>query len=170
MSQSTTPMQKFTITRLLSAPRELVWKAFTEPERMREWWGPKGYKVLVSNMDFRVGGTYHYGMQSPEGESMWGKFNYLEIDEPNRMVFIDYFSDENGGITRHPLSPTWPLQLKTTFTFEDEKGKTKLTIQWEPQNVTDEEAKTFADNLASMNQGWNGTLEQLEEYLSNIQK
>ena len=67
------------ITRVFDAPRELVWKAFTDPERMRQWWGPKGFSVIASKMDLRPGGTYHYGMRAPDGTPMWGRFVYREI-------------------------------------------------------------------------------------------
>ena len=61
---------------MFDAPRELVWKCFTDPERMKHWWGPKGFKVIASKMDLRPGGTYHYGMKAPDGMPMWGKFVY----------------------------------------------------------------------------------------------
>ena len=104
---------------MFDAPRDLVWKAFTEPERMKEWWGPKGFTVIASKMDLRPGGSYHYGMKAPNGSTMWGKFVFREIVAPERMVFINSFSDEAGGITRHPMSPTWPLEMLSTFTFEE---------------------------------------------------
>ena len=59
----TTKSPDFVISRVLDAPRELVWKCFTDPERMKQWWGPKGFVVIASKMDLRVGGTYHYGME-----------------------------------------------------------------------------------------------------------
>jgi uncharacterized protein YndB with AHSA1/START domain len=72
----------FVISRMLDAPRELVWKVFTDGERMKEWWGPKGFTVVHSKMDLRVGGTYHYGMKAPDGTPMWGKFVFREIAAP----------------------------------------------------------------------------------------
>jgi uncharacterized protein YndB with AHSA1/START domain len=101
----------FVISRVLNAPRDLVWKAFTEAERMKQWWGPKGFTVFHSNMDLRPGGTYHYGLKAPDGTPMWGKFVFREIVPPERMVFISSFSDEAGGTTRHPLHMSWPLQI-----------------------------------------------------------
>ncbi len=152
---------------MLDAPRELVWKCFTDPEHMKQWWGPKGVKVVKSEMDLRVGGTYLYGMQVPDAPVMWGKFVYREIVPPEKLVFINSFSDENRGLTRHPMSPTWPMELLSTFTFEEAgPGKTKFTIRWSPHNATAEERKTFDAGQASMNQGWSGTLEQLENYLA----
>ena len=156
----------FVMTRVFDAPRELVWKCFTDPERMKHWWGPKGFTVIASKMDLRVGGTYHYGMQAPNGAPMWGLFTYREIVPQKKLVFINSFSDEAGGITRHPMSPSWPLQLLSVFTFEEQaSGKTKFTIRWSTHNATVDEQKTFDAGHDSMTQGWCGTMEQLEAYL-----
>ena len=158
---------EFVLTRVLDAPRKLVWTCFTDPERMKRWWGPKGFKVLHSKMDLRPGGSYHYGMQAPNGSAMWGMFRYREVVPLERIVFVNFFSDEAGGITRHPMAPTWPLELLSTFTFEDEAdGKTKFTIRWSPLNATEEEQKTFDAGFDSMRMGWGGTMEQLEAYLA----
>ncbi len=74
-------------------------------------------------MDLRPGGTYHYGMKAPDGAPMWGKMVYREISPPERIVFINSFSDEAGGTTRHPMAPTWPLEMLSVFTFEDDAGR-----------------------------------------------
>jgi uncharacterized protein YndB with AHSA1/START domain len=162
--------QDFVITRTFDAPRDLVWKCFTDPERMKQWWGPKGFTVIQSKMDLRPGGTYHYGMKAPDGSAMWGKFVYREVAAPERMVFINSFSDEAGGITRHPMAPTWPLEMLSTFTFEEVAGvKTKLTIRWSPHNAMAEEQKTFDAGHDGMQQGWGGTLEMLTAYLAKAQ-
>jgi uncharacterized protein YndB with AHSA1/START domain len=70
---------EFTISRVFDAPRDLVFKAFTDPEHMKHWWGPKGFTVIKSEMDLRVGGIYHYDLRGPDGSTMWGKFVYREI-------------------------------------------------------------------------------------------
>ena len=158
---------EFVISRDLAAPREIVWECFTEPERMRQWWGPKGCSVASAKMDRRPGGTYHYGLAMPNGQVMWGKFVYREIEKPARLVWVNSFSDEAGGVTRHPLSPTWPLELLTTVTLADEPaGRTKLTIRWSPLNPSAEERQTFDAGHDSMRQGWGGTLDQLSAYLA----
>ena len=104
-----TKSSNFVISRVLDAPRDLVWKCFTDPERMKQWWGPKGFTVVHSKMDLRVGGTYHYGMKAPNGAPMWGKFVFREIVPPERLDFIS---------TRHPGHASWPLEMHSTFTFE----------------------------------------------------
>jgi len=157
----------FVISRVFEAPRELLWECFTDPERMKQWWGPKGVNVVAAKMDLRLGGTYHYGMSMPNGQVMWGKFVYREIIAPERLVLVNSFSDEAGGITRHPMSPTWPLELLTTFTFEEEPGgKTKLTVRWSPINAIEAEQQTFDAGHDSMRQGWGGTFERLDAYLA----
>ena len=159
-------VREFIIWRVFDAPRDLVWKAFTDPERMKHWWGPKGFKVRYSKIDFRPGGIYHYCLQSPEGHDMWGKFVYREIVAPKRIVFVNSFSDGKGGITRHPMHLTWPLEMLSTITFAEHEGKTTLTVQWIPLNATESERKTFEAGHESMHKGWTGTLDQLTDYLA----
>ncbi len=158
--------KEFVISREFDAPRELVWQVFSDPEHMKKWWGPKGFTVLAVKMDFRPGGSYLYCLRSPDGHDMWGKFAYREIVALERMVFINSFSDEKGGLTRHPGNPNWPLEMFSTVTFAEHKGKTTLTVRWLPYNANEVERKTFDDNHPSMNQGWGGTLDQLAAYLT----
>jgi uncharacterized protein YndB with AHSA1/START domain len=154
------------ITRTFDAPRGLVWKAWTDPERMAQWWGPKGFTMLASKMDLRPGGVYHYGMQAPAGEEMWGTLTYRAIDPPERLVFVVSFSDKDGAVTRHPMSESWPLEVLNTLTFTEHDGKTTLTLSGGPINATEAERATYRDNMKSMQQGFKGTLDQLDEYLS----
>jgi uncharacterized protein YndB with AHSA1/START domain len=166
-TQTVVAGSEFVLSRVLDAPRELVWKCFTDPEHMKQWWGPKGFTVIASKMDLRPGGSYLYGMKAPDGSAMWGKFVYREVVPPQKLVVINSFSDENGGVTRHPMAPTWPLELLSVFTFEElPGGKTKFTLSWSPHNATEEERKTFDAGHASMNQGWSGTMDKLEAYLA----
>ncbi len=160
------PSKDFVMSRVFDAPRDLLWQCFTDPQRMKQWWGPKGFTVIASNMDLRVGGTYHYGIKAPDGTPMWGLFTYCEIVPREKLVFINSFSDEKRGVTRHPMSATWPLTLLSTFTFEDAPGgKTRFTVRWQPHNASAEEQKTFEAAQDSMKQGWGGTMDQLESYL-----
>jgi uncharacterized protein YndB with AHSA1/START domain len=105
-------------------------------------------------------------MRGPDGNAMWGKFIYREITPPSRIVLVSMFSDEVGGVTRHPFAPNWPQQMLSTFLFESEGAGTRLTIKWAPINPTAEERATFEGAFDGMNQGWSGTFEQLSEYLA----
>lgn len=146
-------MEEFVISHAFDVPREFMFKVWTDPEHMQRWWGPKGVTVVHSKMDLRPGGVYHYGMRSPDGHDMWGKFVYREVAKPERIVFVNSFSDEHGNSTRHPMSPTWPLEMLSTITFTEQVGKTTFTVRWLPLNATEEERKTFEDGRPGMQQG-----------------
>lgn len=157
--------EPFTISRTFDAPRSLVWKAWTEPDRMIQWWGPKGSTIKSVKMDMRPGGINHYCM-SFMGNEMWGRMVYREISPESRMVWINSFSDPEGGIGRHPMNPNWPEQMLTTLTLDEKDGKTTVSIEWIPLDATRTEIDTFDAGRASMNGGWSGTFDQLAEYLA----
>ena len=160
--------QPFVISRVFDAPRERVWKMWTETEHLKQWWGPKGFVVTHCTIDLRPGGIMHYCLRAPDGNDMWGKFVYREIVQPERLVFVNSFSDPKGGVTRHPGHASWPLEMLSTVTFEAQGGKTQVTVQWVPLDTsTDLERKTFDEGRDSMKMGWTGTFDQFAEYLAN---
>jgi uncharacterized protein YndB with AHSA1/START domain len=154
------------ITRTFNAPRILVWQAWTEAERLLHWWGPKGVTMKVANLDLRPGGRLHYCYEMPNGQVMWGAFTYHEIVTPERLVFTSAFSDEQGNLTRNPWAPVWPLEILNSYTFTEEKGQTTIHMRGTPYNATVEEQQVFAASVTMIQQGFKGTLEQLEEYLA----
>jgi uncharacterized protein YndB with AHSA1/START domain len=165
-TMKTAAQRPFIISRAFDAPRELVWKAWSERARLMEWFGPAGFKMPAAKMDFHPGGSFHYCMESPDGHEMWGKFIYREIVAPEKIVLVNSFSDEDGGITRHPMSATWPLEMLSTFTLAEENGRTTATVHWAPLNATEDERKTFDAAHEGMKQGWTGTFDQLTAYLA----
>ncbi len=157
----------FVTSRVFDAPRERVWQALTEIERLKEWWGPTGFSVFAAEIDLRPGGAFHCGMRSLEGYNLWAKFVYREVDPPQRLVLVNSFSNEAGGITRHPIVPTWPLETLTTLTFDAEPGgKTKFTVRSSCHNATEIERKTFNASHAAIRVTWAGTFDQLAAYLA----
>lgn len=160
----------FSISRVLDAPRALVFKVYTEPKHLEQWLSPPGFKTIHAAMDLRVGGTYHYGLEGPNGMQMWGKQVFREIVPNEKLVFIQSFSDPGGGLTRHPGSANWPLEMLATITFEDAgKGKTKVTTTWQPYNSDEAGNDAFDQGRPSMEQGFGGTFVKLEAYLSQLQ-
>jgi uncharacterized protein YndB with AHSA1/START domain len=154
----------FVISRLVEAPRERVWRAWTEPSELGLWFGPKGFETIYSKLDFRPGGTYHYGIKG-NGMEIWGKWTIKEIDKPAKLHFVQAFSNREGGLGSHPLAPTWPKQTLSTIFLQDFGPRTLITVYWAPYEASEVEIKTFRDNIASMNQGWAGTWERLDAYL-----
>jgi uncharacterized protein YndB with AHSA1/START domain len=159
--------QDFVITRVFDAPRDLVFKAWTDAESMAQWWGPKGYNILVSRFEFRPGGIFLYCMQSSDGHEMWGRFVFREILAPERIVFINSFADEEGNIIRAPFfDGIWPLEVLTTVTLTDHERGTMLTLHARPLNAVEEELTIFHQAFKSMEQGYGGTMDQLADFLS----
>jgi uncharacterized protein YndB with AHSA1/START domain len=156
----------FEITRVFDAPRDLVWKAWTEPARLAAWLGPKGTsKGRVLRHELRPGGVLHSSYFA-NGHEMWGKQVYREVVPVSRLVWVQSFSDEHGALTRNPMAPAWPIEMLTTLILEDFGTKTKLTLLWEPINATDEERKTFRDAKTSMHGGWTGSFDALAAHLA----
>jgi uncharacterized protein YndB with AHSA1/START domain len=169
MMSATETQQDFVISRVFNAPRDRVWKAWTDPQALAQWWGPKGSQIRVIKLDFRPGGIFHYAMAFQSGHDMFGRFIYREIEAPARMAFVNSFSDADGGITRAPfpqLGDTWPLEVLNNLTLTEQDGKTTVTLRGGPINATEQERKTFASMADSMRQGFGGTFDQLEEYLA----
>ncbi len=161
----------FTTSRVLNAPRALVYKVQTEAAHLEKWMSPEGFKTIHAALNFTVGGTYHYGLEGPGGLQMWGLQTFREIVPNEKVVLIQSFSDKDGGITRHPMSPDWPLEMLSTTTFEDAgEGKTRLTISWEPYNADDAANTAFDTARTSMEGGFGGMLAKLETYLTSLQK
>ncbi len=155
----------FTITRIFAAPREKIFKAWTEVEHLRQWWGPAGFTMLACKIDLRPGGIFHFGMRAPGGAEMWGKWVFNEIVPPEKLVFSAFFSNAEAGVTRHPFAPVWPAETLSTLTLTEAAGHTTLTLHGTPRNASPEEQKAFHDAYSGMNQGWTGTLDQLAKHL-----
>jgi uncharacterized protein YndB with AHSA1/START domain len=165
------PHKEFTISRMFDAPRDLVWKAWTDAAHLSKWWGPKGCTLRVIKLDFRPGGIFHYAMAFQPGQEMYGRFMYRDIVAPERMEYISSFSDPAGGITRAPfggIAADFPLEVLNIVTMIEQGGKTTLTLRGGPVFASEAERKCYEGMFDSMQQGFAGTLDQLDEYLKQM--
>lgn len=169
MSDNQVTGNELVITRVFDAPRELVFKAWTEPERLQKWWGPKGFALEIVKLDLRPGGMFLGSQRSPEGHVMWGKFVYQEIVAPEKLVFVQSFSDEEGNTIRAPFSPVWPLEIINHLTLAEQDGRTLLTFRGGPINATEEERQAFEGMRPMVQQGFGGTFDQLDAFLAESQ-
>ncbi|HEX7153210.1 MAG TPA: SRPBCC domain-containing protein [Thermoanaerobaculia bacterium] len=154
------------MSRTFDAPRGLVFKAWTEREHLMHWWGPAAMTMELLTADIRPGGTMHYSMRSPDGQEMWGKWAIRDVVVPERLVWINSFSDAEGNVTRAPFAPEFPLEVLSVVTLDEHDGKTTLTMQGVPLNPTEAERKLFDAFHASMQMGWGATLDKLDAHLS----
>lgn len=156
----------FTIGHLAPAPREHVWDAWTQKEQLEQWFGPAGCSIVRSTLDLTVGGAYHYGIGLLDGGVMWGKWVFQTVDQPGHLAWHHAFSEEAGeAITRHPYSPTWPLEMTADLRFTAKGEQTEITLTMRAINTTEIERLTWEENLGSLNIGWGGTFAQLDTYL-----
>jgi len=164
--ESAGPGEVFVIEREFAAPRDLVFRAWTEPKMLEHWWGPKGCGARVLSFDLRLDGTAHFSMRTPDGKVMMGKWVFREIAPPERIVFVNSFADEKMQIVRHPYLANWPLEILTTVTFAEEHEKTKVIVHWVPICPTEAERVVFTKHHESMQKGWGGSLDELTDFLA----
>ena len=157
---------EFRISRSFDAPRARVWAAWTTPEQLGRWFGPKGVTTTVLWFDLRPGGGLHARMVSPDGGVMFAKFVYRVVEAPATLVWEHGFSDEAGAFTDSPFGGPWPLRLLSTVSFAEEGAGTRVTLTWSPLEATAEEEAAFAAMMDSMTDGWTGSFEQLDDYLA----
>jgi uncharacterized protein YndB with AHSA1/START domain len=141
------------ITRIFNAPRALVFKAWTDPKHLAQWWGPKGYTNPVCELDVRPGGAIRIHMRSPEGVVIPSNGIFNEITPPEQLVFtLTNFPDEAG-------QPQ--LEVHNTVTFAQEGQRTKVTLR----AIITKSAPAVAASLAEMEAGWNQSLDRLSTSL-----
>lgn len=157
-----------TIERTFDAPVSSVWKAWTDPETFKKWWGPKDFTCPVAKIDFRVGGKYHVAMHGPEGsefdKDMWSTGVYKEIVPMQKIVVTDSFADQEGNVVpaaHYGMPKTFPMESDIEITFEEigdpEQGRrTKMTLHY--PSTEGVEGKMLED----MTQGWNESLDKLK--------
>ncbi|WP_411348540.1 SRPBCC family protein [Paenibacillus sp. WLX2291] len=154
--------QELILERIFKAPKELVFQAFSSAEHLRQWWGPRGWELTVCHIDFRPGGIWHYCMTCKDesqgecyGQESWGKAIYDLIEQPDQIVYTDYFSDADGNVMENlPGS-----RIETLF--RDHEGGTKLISR---AYFDSEEALKNVLEMG-MEQGITQTWDRLEEHL-----
>ncbi|HEX9990599.1 MAG TPA: SRPBCC domain-containing protein [Chloroflexia bacterium] len=155
-SQTASGQQTLTLERIIDAPRELVFRAWTDPKQVAQWWGPKYFTNPVCELDARPGGAILIHMAGPDGVVYPTKGTFDEIVEPERLVMtISAIGDEDGN---------FQLEDITTVTFAEHEGKTKLTVH----AVVTRATPAAEGALAGMEQGWTESLERLADYVASI--
>lgn len=160
----------FVINRTFNASIETVFEVWTNPEHFSQWLPPTGMTMKFLKADIRPGGSTFYSMTNGADLTMYGTAKYLEINKPNFLKYTQEFSDKDGNISRHPMAPTWPAVMMTTVQLTEEApNQTRVTVRWEVVGeATAAEMQTFKDGRAGMTQGWGGSFDKLEEYLTRF--
>lgn len=153
MDAYTKPDAEVTLVRVFDAPRDLVWKAWTDPEQLAKWWGPKGFTNPVCEIDVKRGGRILIHMTAPDGTPFPMNGVFHEVDPPYRLVFSDAAIDAAGNVLADGF---------TVVTFEDLGGKTRLTVE----SIAKAAVPDAAEMVRGMNDGWNESLDRLAGLLA----
>jgi uncharacterized protein YndB with AHSA1/START domain len=170
LSKESSGKEKFVINRTFDTPIKTMFEMWTNPKHFAQWMGPAGTSMQFLRSDIKPGGSTFYLMIGADEKKLYGRTNYLEISNPNQIIYTQQFCDENEKVVRHPLAPTWPETMLTVVTLEEEgPDKTRVTLTWEPFNSTaKEEIETFVKSRGGMTQGWTGSFDKLEDYLNSM--
>jgi uncharacterized protein YndB with AHSA1/START domain len=152
MSQSSD--RELFITRVLKAPRELVWEAWTDPKHIIHWWGPDGFTNTIHAMEVKPGGVFHLTMHGPDGTDFPNKIVYREVVKPSLLVWT-----HGSGIKDDPR------EFETTVTFEEKQGKTEITMR---MVFKTKEARDLVVEKYGALEGNRQTIDKLELYLQQL--
>jgi len=162
-----TDLPTYVLERVFDAPRELVWKAWTDPALLPRWYGPR-VETTVHRLDVKPGGLWL-------GEMKWGdkshyqRVEYTEVTPPERLVWLHSVSDADWNVIANPMMPDWPRVLLTTVTFEEEGGQTKMRLTWVPHEASEAELACFAGAMDGLGKGWDAGMQLLAELLAELQ-
>jgi uncharacterized protein YndB with AHSA1/START domain len=148
-----TTEREIVVTRLFNAPRELVFRAWIRPERIARWWGPNGFTTTTHEMDVRPGGIWRFVMHGPDGTDYDNRITYIEVAEPDRLVYAHAGGEEDVAAEFH-----------TTVTFVDRDGKTELTMR---AVFPSAEARDRAIKEVGALEGANQTLDRFGAYVAH---
>lgn len=152
----------------INAAQDLVYSMWTDGEHLANWWGSSGVKLDVISIDVQPGGLFHYKETTHDGQVLYGKFTYHQVESPDKLAFTRSFADEQGHTIRAPFDANWPLEILNTLAFSEEDGQTTIEMEGLPFNATEEEAAVFQSSQEAVKQGVAGTFAQLEAYIGKI--
>jgi uncharacterized protein YndB with AHSA1/START domain len=157
----------YVLERVFDAPRELVWKTWTDPKLLPRWYGPRA-ETITHRLELKPGGLWLVEMKWG-ANSMYQRVEYTEVTPPERLVWLHSSSDAAWNIIPSPMMKDWPRVLLTTVTFEEAGAKTKLRLTWVPHAASAAEIACFASAISGMGKGWDAGMDLLEKLLAELQ-
>ena len=163
MSETT----EYVLERTFDAPREMVWRAWTDPELLSRWYGP-GIETIIHDFDLQPGGAWLNEMRWGENAD-FSKMVFQEVTQQEKLVWHHSSTDADWNIISSPMMADWPRVLLTTVTFEDLGDKTNVRLSQIPMDATDAEIACFAAMMDGMSKGWGGGYKIIDEILQELQ-
>lgn len=168
LEEQSSGKSRFVINRSFDVPLETMFEMWTDPKHLSRWLAPTGFEMQFLKAEIKPGGRSFYVMSGGSGVKMYGRAEYLRIENPGLLMYTQQFCDEHENLSRHPMAPTWPATMLTTVQLTAEASdRTRVTVTWEPHSpTTPEELDTFIKARGGMTQGWTGSFDKLETYLT----
>ena len=157
----------YVLEREFDAPRELVWRVWTDAELLPRWYGP-GVETIVHHLEVKPGGLWLDEMRMGGG-SRYERIEYTEVTPPERLVWMHSVCDADWNVTAGPMMPDWPRVLLTTVTFDEDGGRTRLRLTWTPHEASKAEIAAFAAAMDSLDRGWSAGMELIAGLLAELQ-
>lgn len=157
----------YVLEREFDAPRELVWKVWTDAELLPRWYGP-GVETIVHHLEVKPGGLWLDEMRMGGG-SHYERIEYTEVTPPERLVWLHSVCDADWNVTANPMMPDWPRVLLTTVTFDEDGDRTRLRLTWAPHEASDAENAAFAAAMSGLDRGWGAGMKLIAELLTEMQ-
>ncbi|MDA7948150.1 MAG: SRPBCC domain-containing protein [Hyphomicrobiaceae bacterium] len=156
----------YVIEREFDAPRDMVWRTWTEPELLARWYGP-GVETIIHKLDVTPGGLWLNEMKWGD-TSMYERVEYTEAVRPERLVWLHSNADADWNVAPNPMMPVWPRVLLGTVTLREEDGRTHLRLTWAPHEASEEEIAGFAAAIEKLDKGWGAGMKLLAELLEEL--
>ena len=160
-------LPEFVLDREFDAPRELVWRAWTDPNFLQRWYGP-GVETVIHKFDLEPDGVWLNEMKM-SGGSNFQKIIFKEVSKPEKLVWHHCSADADWNIAANPMMPDWPRILLTTVTFEEKGDQTNVCLSQIPLDATDAEIACFAKMKDGMSGGWGSGYAIIDELLAELQ-
>lgn len=160
-------LPEYILDRVFNAPREMVWRAWTDPELLARWYGP-GVDTIIHKYDLKPGGEWRNEMKWGDKSDL-SKMVFQEIVSQEKLVWLHSSTDADWNIAANPMMPDWPRVLLTTVTFKEAGSKTKVRMSMVPVEATEAEIACFAGAMAGMDNGWGKGFAVLDDMFAELQ-
>ena len=158
---------EFVLDRVFDAPREMVWKAWTEPELLKRWYGP-GVETIIHEFDLKPGGLWLNEMRWGEMSDL-SRITFQEIEPEEKLVWHHSSADANWNVIANPRMADWPRVILTIVTFEDRGAQTNARLIWRPHDATAAEIACFDAAKDGFSKGWGSGYAILDEIFVEMQ-
>ena len=157
----------YVLERVFDAPRELVWRTWTEPELLARWYGPN-VETIIHRFELEPGGLWLNEMRWGDNAN-FSRATFTEVTPPQRLVWHHAVTDGAWNPIANPMMPDWPRVLLTVVTFTESGGRTEVRLTWTPHEASEAELACFAAALAGLDKGWGAGMTLLAELLEELQ-